>query len=167
MVALAVAIAIAVAVAISIAFANSVTFAVAVGIAIAHRHRHCRRPLPLRSPSTIVSAISVMLPSAIAVTDALAVNHCHLRHRQPSQLPLLLAITIAMLSAISKSCCLGVARNVFDQLKQRMLTLFFLCSDSGRRIDRSPMTDQVSSGDGQHQRWAASGEYQAASEGSG
>ncbi len=29
------------------------------------------------------------------------------------------------------------------------------------------MTDQVSSGDGQHQRWAASGEQQAASEGSG
>ena len=29
------------------------------------------------------------------------------------------------------------------------------------------MTDQVSSGDGQHQRWAASGEYRADSEGSG
>jgi hypothetical protein len=29
------------------------------------------------------------------------------------------------------------------------------------------MTDQVSSSNGQHQRWAASGEYQADSEGSG
>ncbi len=29
------------------------------------------------------------------------------------------------------------------------------------------MTDQVSGGDGQHQRWAASGEYRADSDGSG
>jgi hypothetical protein len=30
--------------------------------------------------------------------------------------------------------------------------------DSGWCIDRSRMTDQVLSGNGQHQRWAASGE---------
>ncbi len=36
-----------------------------------------------------------------------------------------LAITIAMPLAISESCCLGAARIVFDQLKQKMLTLFY------------------------------------------
>jgi hypothetical protein len=79
----------------------------------------------LRSPSTIVAAISVALPSAAAVAVALAIGHCRLHHRQPSQLPSPSAITIAMPSAISESCCLGVARIVFDQLKQRMLTLFY------------------------------------------
>jgi hypothetical protein len=93
--------------------------------------RHCRRPLPLRSPSTIAAAISVALPSAIAVAVALAIGHCHLRHRRPLQLPLPLAITVAMLSAISESCCLGAARIVFDQLKQRMLTLFYFVRKVG------------------------------------
>jgi hypothetical protein len=80
--------------------------------------------LPLRSPSTIAAAISVALPSAIAVAITLAIGH-HLHHRRPSQLPLPLAITVAMLLAISESCCLGAARIVFDQLKQKMLTLFY------------------------------------------
>ena len=35
------------------------------------------------------------------------------------------------------------------------------------RTDQSRMTDQVSGGNGQHQRWAASGKQQAASGGSG
>jgi hypothetical protein len=35
--------------------------------------------------------------------------------------------------------------------------LILFCSDSGRRTDQSRMTYQVSSGNGQHQRWAASG----------
>jgi hypothetical protein len=78
----------------------------------------------LQFPSTIAAAISVALLSAIAVANALAVGHCRLRHHWPLQLPLLLAITVAMLLAISKSCCLGAARIVFNQLKQRMLTLF-------------------------------------------
>ncbi len=65
------------------------------------------------------------LLSTIAVADALAISHCRLRHHRPSQLPLLSAITIAMLLAISENCCQCVARIVFDQLKQRMLTLFY------------------------------------------
>ncbi len=36
-----------------------------------------------------------------------------------------------------------------------------------RHTDQSPMTDQVWSGDGNHQRWAASGKQQAANGGSG
>jgi hypothetical protein len=79
----------------------------------------------LRSPSTIAEVISVTLPSAIAVAVALDVTHCRLCHRRPLQLPLPSAITVAMPSAISKSCCLGAARIVFNQLKQRMLTFFY------------------------------------------
>jgi hypothetical protein len=41
------------------------------------------------------------------------------------QLPSLSAITVAMPSAISESCCLGAVRIVFHQLKQIMLTLFY------------------------------------------
>jgi hypothetical protein len=33
--------------------------------------------------------------------------------------------------AISKSCCLGTARIVFDQSKQRMLTLFYFFGTVG------------------------------------
>jgi hypothetical protein len=47
------------------------------------------------------------------------------------QLPLPSAITIAMPLAISESCCLSVARIVFNQLKQRMLTLFYFVQTVG------------------------------------
>jgi hypothetical protein len=72
-----------------------------------------------------------MLPSAIAVAVTLAVGHCRLRHRRPLQLPLPLAITVAMPLAISESCCLGAARIVFNQSKQRMLTLFYFVMTVG------------------------------------
>jgi small-conductance mechanosensitive channel len=144
-VALAVAVAISVPVANSVAVADSVavavTVAIAVAVTIAHRCCRCRRPLPLWLPSTIPAAIFVALPSAIAVAVALAIGHCRLHHRWLSQLPLPSAITVTMLLAISESCCLGAARIVFNQLKQRMLTLFLFCLDSGRRIDQSRMTD--------------------------
>jgi hypothetical protein len=91
--------------------------------------------LPLQLPSTIAAAISVALPSAIAVANALAIGHCRLRHRRPSQLPLPSTITVAMPSAISESCFLGAARIVFNQLKQRMLPLFyFVCTVGGALI---------------------------------
>jgi hypothetical protein len=86
-------------------------------------------------PSTIAAAISVTLLSAIAVAVALAIGHCRLHHHWPSQLPLPLAITVAMPLATSESCCLGVARIEFNRLKQRMLTLFyFVCTVSGALI---------------------------------
>jgi hypothetical protein len=91
--------------------------------------------LPLQLPSTIAATISVTLPSAIAVTVALAVGHCRLHHRLLLQLPLPSAITVAMLLATSESCCLGAAKIVFNQLKQRMLTLFyFVCTVSSALI---------------------------------
>ncbi len=45
--------------------------------------------------------------------------------------------------------------------------LILFCLDSGRCTDQSRMNDQASSGDGQHQHWAASGKQQVASGGSG
>jgi hypothetical protein len=118
------------AIAVAISDSNSIAVAITVAIAIAHHHCRCRGPL-LRSPWTIVTAISVALPSAIAVAVALAVGHCRLCHCRPSQLPLLSAITVAMPLAISKSCCLGAAWIVFDQSKQRMLTLFYFVGTVG------------------------------------
>ena len=112
MVALAMAVSFAIAVAIS--DSDSIAVAITVAIAIAHRR-----------------GIFVTLPSAIAFAVALAVRHCRLRHRRPLQLPSPLAITIAMPSAISESCCLGTARIVFDQSKQRMLTLFYFVGTVG------------------------------------
>jgi hypothetical protein len=126
----ALAMAVSFAIAVAIYYSNSIAVAVTVAVAIAHCHCRCRGPL-LRSPSTIATAISVALPSAIAVAVALAVGHCHLRHFWPLQLPSPSAITVAMPLAISESCCLGTARIVFDQSKQRMLTLFYFVGTVG------------------------------------
>ncbi len=86
----------------------------------------CRRNRPLPLPLLAAIAIAVTVnhqrdhlcwAAVIAVAVALAVGHCRLRHRQPLQLPLLLAITVIMPLAISESCCLGMAKIVFNQLK--------------------------------------------------
>jgi hypothetical protein len=127
---------IAVAVFIAIAIAISISNSVAITVAIAHCHCNCPSPIAIAAavghccgqcePSLPPAAtISVTSSSAIAVAVALAVGHCPFCHRRPSKIPLPLAITIAMPLVISKSCCLGAARIVFDQSKQRMLTLFY------------------------------------------
>jgi hypothetical protein len=114
MVAQAVAVAIAIAFAISVVVANSV----AVTVAVAHRCHRCHWPLLNHH-----AAISVMLPSAIAVAVTLAVGRCRLHHRWPSPLP--------SPSAISESCCLCAARIVFKKLKQKWLTLFYFVQTVG------------------------------------
>jgi hypothetical protein len=104
-----------------------------------HCRCHCNCPSPLLLPlalplqllSTIAAAISVALPSAIAIDLTLAIGHCRLCHCQPSQLPLPSAITFAMLLAIFESCCLVASRIVFNQLKQRMLILFYFLRTVG------------------------------------
>ncbi len=98
-----------------------------------HRHCRCCRPSPLLSAVAIAVAVNhppssllhchqpstlplpLPLPSAIAVSITVSHHSCHLRWPSPSPSP----------SAISESCCLGMARIVFNQLKQRMLTLFY------------------------------------------
>jgi hypothetical protein len=128
----ALAMAISFAIAVTISDSNSVALTIVVTIAVAIAHCRCcyRGPL-LRLPWTIATTISVTLPSAIAVAVALAVGHCRLCHCRPSQLPSPLAITVAMPLAISKICCLGTARIVFDQSKQRTLNLFYFVGTVG------------------------------------
>ncbi len=97
-----------------------------------HHRRRCNHPLPSPLPWAI-AAVAVKHCRRhlcrVAVSHCCRCHPCHralpFRHCWPSQLPLLLAITVAMPSAISKSCCLGAARIVFDQSKQRMFTLFY------------------------------------------
>jgi hypothetical protein len=78
-----------------------------------------------QSPLPIIAAVFFALPSAIAIAVALAIGHCRLSHCWQLQSPFPLAITVALPSAIAKSCCLGVVRIVFKQFKQIMLTLFY------------------------------------------
>jgi hypothetical protein len=110
-----VAVTIVIAVAISIAITNSI----AIAITVAHCHCGCRQPL--LPPSLLhchqLSPSLLPLPLPLAIAVSVTINHCSCHLHQPS-LPLLP-------SAISKSCCLGVARIVFNQLKQRMPTLFY------------------------------------------
>jgi hypothetical protein len=75
----------------------------------------CRQPLPSPSPLPLPS------PSAIAVSVTVGHHCCHLHWPSLSPLPL----------AISKSCCLGMARILFDRLMQRMLTLFYFVRTVG------------------------------------
>jgi hypothetical protein len=148
-----VALAIAIAIAISVVVANSVTIRVVIA--------HCRRrwQLPLWSLSTIAAAVSVVLPSAIAVTIAvaLAIGHCPLCHHRPSQLPSPLAITVTVAVGHFQDLLPWRGESCIQPIEAKNAHLILFCSDSGRRTDESRMTDQVSGGNGQHQRWAASG----------
>jgi hypothetical protein len=128
-------------------------------------HRHCCCPLPLLSamllwsPSTIAAAVSVASPSAIAVAVAitLAIGHCRLCHRQPLQLPSPFAITVTIAVGHLQELLPWCSKNCIQLIEAKNAHLILFCLDSGRRTDQSWMTDQVSGGNGQHQRWAASG----------
>ncbi len=90
-----------------------------IAVAVGHCRRGRRQPLPpssllrCRQPSPL--PLPLPLPSAIAVSVIVRHHSCRLHWPSPTPLP----------SAISESCCLGMARIVFDRLKQRMLTLFY------------------------------------------
>jgi hypothetical protein len=146
------------AVAISVVVADFIIIAIAVAIA----HCRCHWPLPLRSPWTIAAAIFVALPSAIAVTVAitLAVGHCRLCHRQPLQLPSSLAITVTIAVGHFREFLPWRGENCIQPIEAKNAYLILFCSDSGWHTDQSQMTDQVLSGNGQYQRWAASGKHQ-------
>ncbi len=83
---------------------------------------HRRRQLPSSLSRCCQPSLSPSpLPSDIAVSVTVGQCSCHCRW--PSQLPSPLAI--------SESCCLGAARIVFNQSKQRMLTLFYFVRTVG------------------------------------
>ncbi len=90
-------------------------------VAIAIGHCRCGHSQPSPPPSLLSSCQPSLLPlpspspSAIAASVTVSHHSCHLHWSSPSPL----------LPAISKSCCLGAAMIVFEQLKQRMLTLFY------------------------------------------
>ncbi len=111
--------------------------------------------LPLRSPSTIATAVSVALPSAIAVVVALAIDHCRLRHHWPSQLSSLLGITVAVAISHFQEFLPWHSKNCIQPIEAQNAYIILFCLDSGRCTDQSRMTDQVSSGNGQHQCWAS------------
>jgi hypothetical protein len=67
--------------------------------------------------SIIAAAISVALPSVIAIVVALTVGHCRLRHRQPSQLPSPLAITVAVAIGHCQELLPWQGKNLFRQSK--------------------------------------------------
>jgi hypothetical protein len=154
-------VAIAIAVAISVAVADSV----AIAVAITHRCHHW--PLLLWLTSTIATAVSVALPSAIVVAVVLAVGHCCHHHRQQSQLPSLSAITVAIALSHFQELLPWRGKNCIQPIEAKNAYLILFCLVCGWRTDRSRMADQVSSGNGQHQHLAASGNHQAASEESG
>ncbi len=154
----AVAVDIAIAVAISVVVTNSITFAVAVA------HCRCHQPFLLLLPSTIAATISVALPSAIAVAVAvslavaLAIGHCRLHHHWPLQLPSPLAITITITVGHFQELLPWRSKNCSQPIEAKNAHFILFCLDSGQHTDQSRMTDQVSSGNGQHQHWAVSGE---------
>ncbi len=90
-----------------------------ITVTIGHCHCGCHQPLPPLSLLRHRQPLPLLLPSPTAIAVSVTAGHhsCHLR--RPSLLPLLSP------SAVSKSCCLGAARIVFDQLKHRILTLFY------------------------------------------
>jgi hypothetical protein len=115
--------------------------AIAIAVAVNHQFRHlccvaishrcCRCPChrPLLSPSQL----------AIAVAIAVDHHRCH---------------------AVGnfQELLLWHGKNCIQPIEAKNAYLILFCSNSRRCIDQSRMTDQVSSGNGQHQRWAASGE---------
>ena len=98
-----------------------------IAVAIGHCRCGCRQPLPPPSllhccqPSPSPLPLPLPSPSAIAVSVTVGHHSCHLHWPSLSPLP----------SAISESNCLGAARIVFNQLKQRMLTLFYFVQTVG------------------------------------
>ncbi len=140
-----------------------------------HRHCHCNRLLP--SPLLLAIAIVVAINHCRRHLCRVAVSHCCHRHPCHWPLPSPSPLAIAVAIAIGHHHCHAVGhswellpwqgKNCIQPIEAKNAYLILFCLYNGRRIDQSRMTDQVSSGNGQHQHWAASGEQWAASEGSG
>ncbi len=102
------------------------TLPLPIAIAVAVGHFCCSCHCPSLPPSLLrrcqPSPSLLPLPSTIAVSVTIGNYSCHLNWPSPLPLPL----------PIAESCCLGVARIVFEQLKQIMLTLFYFVWTVGR-----------------------------------
>ncbi len=130
-------------------------------------HHHCC----CCCPSPLLSAIAVAVPvnHCCCPLCCIAISHCHCCCRCPRRRPLLSPSPLAIAVAISVGhhCCHAVGhfrellpwrgKNCIQPIEVKNAHVILFCLDSGRCTDQSPMTDQVSSGNGQHQHWAASG----------
>ncbi len=137
----------------------------------------CRRKCPLQLPLPLAIAIAVAVDHCRCHLCRVAISHCCCRCPccWPLPSPSLLAIAVAI--AVGHHHCHAVGhfwellpwcgKNCIQPIEAKNAHLILFCSYSGRRIDQSRMTDQVLSGNGQHQHWAASSKQWAASEGSG
>ncbi len=130
-----------------------------------HCCRHCKHPLPLPLPLAI--AIAVAVNHRHHHLCCVAVSHCccHCPCCRPLLSPSPSAIAVAI--AISHHHCHAVGhfqellpwcgKNCIQPIEAKNAYLILFCLDSGQCISQSRVTVQVSSGNGQHQRWAASG----------
>jgi hypothetical protein len=127
-----------------------------------HHHRchpHCCCSLP--SPLPLAIAVAVAVDHCRHHLCCVAVSHrrhcrpCRrpfrLRHRWPSQLPSPSAITVAIAIGHFQELLPWHSKNCIQTIKAKNAYLILFCLDSGQCTDQSRMTDQVSSGDGQHQ----------------
>jgi hypothetical protein len=68
-----------------------------------------------------------------------------------------LAITITVAVSHFQELLPWCGKNCIQPIEAKNAYPILFCLDSGRCIDQSRMTDQVLSGNSQHQHWAASG----------
>ncbi len=134
---------------------------------LCHRcHHRCHRNCPLPSPLPLTIAV-VAVNHRRRHLCRVAVSHCC--HHPPCcrTLPSPSSLAIAVAVAVGHHCCHAIGhfrellpwhgKNCIRPIEAKNAYLVLFCWDSGRCIDRSRITYQVSSGDGQHQRWGASG----------
>jgi hypothetical protein len=143
--------------------ALAVAIAIAISVAISIRHRH-NRPSPLPLPLPLAIAVVVAVNHCRRHLCHVAINHCCCRHFCRWPLPSLSQSAIAI--TVSHHCHHAVShfqellpwcsKNCIQPIKAKNAYLILSCLDSRRHIDQSRMTDQVLSGNGLHQRWAAS-----------
>jgi hypothetical protein len=146
-----------------------------------HRHLRCRRQLhchhrrhcPLSLPLPLAIAIAVATNHCCHCLCCVAISRCCCRCPCHKPLSSLLPSSIAVAISVSHHCAIGVGlfqellpwrgKNCIQTIQAKNAYLILFCSDSGWRTDdQSRMTDQALSSNGQHQRWAASSEQQAA-----
>ncbi len=133
-----------------------------------HRCHRCRCCWNHPSPSLLLLAIAVVAVNHCCCHPCrVTVSHCccHCPCHQTLLSPSLSAIAVAIAIGHHRPHAVGHFRellpwrskNCIRPIKAKNVYLILLCWDSGRCIDQSRITYQVSSGDGQHQRWAVSG----------
>ncbi len=130
-----------------------------------YHHCPCCCPLPSPLAIAVVVAVNHRRRHLCCVAVSHCRCHCHRPCHRPLPSPSQLAIAVAISVGHHCHCCRWPFPRVFALARQELYltnrskecSLYFFFLDSGRCTDQSRMTDQVSGGNGQHQRWVASG----------